>query len=67
MNNDDLISELESISNRLSERAISVLRDALGGDDPSRPDQEKKLTQARRAVEKALHLLRGITGDYQFH
>lgn len=52
MNNEELIRELESISQILSERAISVLREALHGDDPSRPAQEKKITQARRAIEK---------------
>ncbi len=64
MNNDELISELESISDRLSERAITVLREALDGDDLSRPDQEKKLTQARRAVEKAIYLLRGLPNNH---
>ncbi len=64
MNNDELISELESISDRLSERAIAVLREALDGDDLSRPDQEKKLTQARRAVEKAIYLLRGLPNNH---
>ena len=63
MNNEELIRELESISHVLSERAISVLREALHGDDPSRPAQEKKITQARRAIEKAIHLLRSTEFD----
>ncbi len=63
MNNEELIRELESISQVLSERAITVLREALHGDDPSRPAQEKKITQARRAIEKAIHLLRSTEID----
>jgi hypothetical protein len=43
---DDLADRLDAVAEELSERAI---------------DDEKRLTQARRAVEKAAHLLRGAT------
>jgi hypothetical protein len=38
------------------------LRDALERGDVDRPVEERRLTQARRSVEKAAHLLRGLDG-----
>lgn len=54
---DDLIDRLRSISEDLSDRAISVLSQASRAGETKRPDQERALTQARRAVEKAINVL----------
>jgi hypothetical protein len=39
-----------------------MLREAAA-ERSGRPADDKRLTQARRAVEKAAHLLRGRSGD----
>lgn len=58
--NDDLIQQLQQVSESLSDRSIALLRDALAQDDTSAAAMEKKMTQARRAVEKAIHLLQNV-------
>lgn len=54
---DDIADRLSALSEEIADLAIDELRGALrsGG---KRPESEKRLTQARRAVEKAVHLLR---------
>ena len=44
----------------IADLAIDALRDALGSGQRSRPAVEKQLTQARRAVDKAVYLLRTL-------
>lgn len=58
MHNDDLIAQLESISEALADRALDILRQASANGETKRPDTERQLTQARRAVEKAASILR---------
>jgi hypothetical protein len=56
----DLRDRLAAIAEELGDRAIDRLRDALddgGGPDAVAVAEEKRLTRARRAVEKAVHLL----------
>jgi len=55
---DDLIVELRSIEERLRDRAYERLRAAAEGDEDGMAD-EKRLSQARRAVERALRALGG--------
>ncbi len=55
---DELADRLDAIADELGDLAIAALREALDGGATKRPDDEKRLTQARRAVEKASHLLR---------
>ena len=56
-----LIERLSSIGEDLAEHAVSLLREALAADDESvRPDlaaAERRVTRARRAVEKAIREL----------
>lgn len=59
---DDLAEQLEVIAAELDERAFELLREAAA-ERSGRPTDDKRLTQARRAVEKAAHLLRGQSGD----
>jgi hypothetical protein len=60
---DDLVTRLESIVDELDEFAFERLREASAAGVRSRPASDKTLTQARRAIEKAVHLLRGDDGD----
>lgn len=54
---DDLVERLEAIVVDLDQRAFDLLREAAA-EHRGRPADDKRLTQARRAVEKAAHLLR---------
>jgi hypothetical protein len=59
---DDLADRLESISEDLGDLSMDVLKEAMRSGATRRPDADKKLVQARRAVEKAAHLVRDL-GD----
>jgi hypothetical protein len=48
----------DAIAEELADLALASLREALERGETGRPAEEKRLTQARRAVEKAAHLLR---------
>jgi hypothetical protein len=54
---DDLIARLQSVSEDLADRAISALAEAARAGETRRPEAERKITQARRAVEKAIAIL----------
>jgi hypothetical protein len=61
------VSELGSIAERLDsivadldEIAFDRLREAMADGARARPDSDKTITQARRAIEKAAHLLRSL-------
>ncbi len=54
---DDIRERLESIAEELADRAIEVLRASIEDGAKEMPIDEKRLTRARRAVEKAAHLL----------
>jgi hypothetical protein len=56
---EELAEQLEAISAELDDLALDALRQAADAGATRRPDAEKRLIQARRAVEKAAHLLRG--------
>jgi hypothetical protein len=60
---DELADRLDAISEDLADAAIGALSAAARRGDRSRPATEKTVTQARRAVEKAAHLLRSIDAD----
>lgn len=53
----DLADRLQSVVDDLDQIAFDQLREAAA-DKRGRPTDDKRLTQARRAVEKAIHLLR---------
>ncbi|MGA0117696.1 MAG: hypothetical protein ACO3JF_04815 [Ilumatobacteraceae bacterium] len=55
---DDIMSRLESIAGELNDASMRVLSEAIEAGETSRPPLEKKISQARRAVEKALQHLR---------
>lgn len=60
----DLIERLRQISEELADRALEELKEAHRSGATKRPDSEKSLSQARRAVEKAIATLsRTGSGD----
>jgi hypothetical protein len=58
-----LADRLDVISEELAEVALAELSQAIRGGASKRPAAERAVTQARRAVEKAAHLLRSIDAD----
>jgi hypothetical protein len=55
---DDLVDQLRNVEEALRELAYDRLQAAADGDDGAAAD-EKRLLQARRAVERAIHALGG--------
>lgn len=58
---DSVAQQLDDVAERLAELGIQALRSAIEDDDGDgrRPDVEKRISRARRSVEKAAVLLRG--------
>ena len=54
---DDIRMRLEAISEELADLAILRLRESIDAGGHELPVDEKRLTRARRAVDKAVHLL----------
>lgn len=54
---DDIRGRLQAISEELADLAIVRLRDAIDAGGTELPVDEKRLTRARRAVEKAIAVL----------
>jgi hypothetical protein len=54
---DDIRVRLAGIAEELADLAIARLRDSIDAGGTELPVDEKRLTRARRAVEKAIHLL----------
>jgi hypothetical protein len=55
-----LADRLESIVEELDDLAFSRLREAVADGATQRPQMDKELTKARRAAEKAAHILRNL-------
>ena len=55
---DHLADRLDAVVEELDELQFEQLREAAA-EKTGRPADDKRLTQARRAIEKASHLLRG--------
>jgi hypothetical protein len=56
----DLVARLESVAADLDELAFDRLREAVADGEITRPADDKKLMQARRAIEKAAGVLRQL-------
>jgi predicted ABC-type ATPase len=54
---DEIRARLETIAEELADLAIARLRDSIDAGGHELPVDEKRLTRARRAVEKAIALL----------
>jgi hypothetical protein len=55
---DQIRRKLESIGEELGDLAISRLRESIDAGGTELPVDERRLTRARRAVEKAVSILR---------
>ena len=60
---DDLVERLHAISEELSERGMDQLRRSIEEDGNTYDDEQKRIGKARRAVEKAAHILGGDQGS----
>ncbi len=58
METSGIVERLRSIEEELRDLAYDRLREAAGGDDTARAD-EKRVLQARRAIERAIRALDG--------
>jgi hypothetical protein len=54
---DDIRTRLEAIAEELADLAIVRLRESIDAGGDELPVDERRLTRARRAVEKAAHIL----------
>jgi len=54
----DISERLSAIADELADMAFESLRDSVEAGATKASEEEKRLTRARRAVEKAAHLLR---------
>jgi hypothetical protein len=54
---DDIRKRLEGIAEELADLAMERLRESIDAGGAELPVDERRLTRARRAVEKAVHLL----------
>lgn len=54
---------LEQLAADLDDFAFDRLREAVADGETRRPPEDKKLMQARRAIEKATNVLRQLDGD----
>jgi predicted ABC-type ATPase len=55
---DDIRGRLESISEELADLAIARLRESIDAGGTELPVDEKRMTRARRSVDKAVAILR---------
>jgi hypothetical protein len=57
---EELIERLESVAADLDELSFDRLREAVAEGDVTRPSDDRQLMQARRAIEKAVVVLRRL-------
>jgi hypothetical protein len=55
---ESIISDLEQASEALNDAAMALISEVIRQGGKERPPLEKKISQARRSVDKAIHLLR---------
>lgn len=60
---DHLVDRLEAVAEELDERSFERLREAVADGASTRPAEDKRLMQARRAIEKAAGILRRLDAD----
>ncbi len=60
---DDIRARLEGIAEELADLAMARLRESIDAGGTELPVDEKRLTRARRSVEKAIAILREPDDD----
>ena len=63
---EEIRSRLEAIAEELADLAIIRLRESIDAGGQEMPIDEKRLTRARRAIEKAAYLLQEGDGSGGF-
>ncbi len=63
---EDLRSRLSAISEEMADLAMVRLRESIDAGGKELPVDERRLTRARRAVEKAMSLLDAPNRDHDF-
>jgi hypothetical protein len=63
---DDIRGRLEVISEELADLALVRLRESIDAGGKELPVDERRLTRARRAVEKAIGILAEPDDDHAF-
>jgi hypothetical protein len=58
---EELAARLRGIAGELDDVALDILTEAVADGATARPPEDKTLTHARRAVEKAATLLESLT------
>ncbi len=67
----ELIGRLEAVESEIGDLIYGLLRDAVSRGEAKRPAEERRLTQARNAITKAIRLLSvddgnsGPAGDHE--
>lgn len=61
---EDIRGRLGTIAEELADLAIIRLRESIDAGGTELPVDEKRLTRARRAVEKAIHLLSDVDHEH---
>lgn len=56
---DELTDRLRAVADELADAALVVLREAVERGETGRPAEERRLTRARAAVERAVAILDG--------
>jgi len=59
---EEVRARLESIAEELADMALDRLRESVAAGADKAPDEERVITRARRAVEKAAVLLSQVEG-----
>ncbi|MAT37490.1 MAG: hypothetical protein CL420_05600 [Acidimicrobiaceae bacterium] len=59
-----LREKLRMISDEIADLAMSDIRNSIEEGQKKTSDMEKKLTRARRSIEKAIHLLEPETDEF---
>jgi hypothetical protein len=60
---EDLLRRLEAVAEELSDLALDRLRAAAAGGPAALVAEERRMTRARRAVERAIAILSERAGD----
>ncbi len=59
----ELVARLEAVESEIGDLIYTSLRDAVSRGEAKRPAEERRLTQARNAITKAIRLLSVDDGD----
>ena len=54
---EEIVSNLQSVSEDLADKALDSLKEAHREGQAKRPEFERQISQARRAIEKAIGIL----------